>query len=294
MEAARAHLGPEAQLRDIQMVWPFVVPKDGDTDSKQMMMRLAIIGNKRFELRSQGPGDDAWTVHCEGRVEASGGGSKAAASIDPELTIEACAKRCPEQVDPAKLYPLVDSTGLWLGPKFQVCHDMCRNPDEISCRMQLNSDVPNQGYIIHPSLFDGTIHAVCATMFDQDPPFLKIFAGVGKVMVVTNEAPKDQAVILHLRIDEKTDQQQIFTCQVFSEAGTLLWRLEDVIFRKVLPEQIQKALAATKAKDAVSFFETKWKELPEVDADSSLLPSKDSHPSCCQSFPRPPGHSARS
>ena len=44
------------------------------------------------------------------------------------------------------------------------------------------------GYIIHPSLFDGTIHAVCATMFDQDPPFLKIFAGVGKVTVVTKEA----------------------------------------------------------------------------------------------------------
>ena len=27
MEAVRAHLGPEAQLRDVQMVWPFVVPK---------------------------------------------------------------------------------------------------------------------------------------------------------------------------------------------------------------------------------------------------------------------------
>ena len=27
----------------------------------------------------------------------------------------------------------------------QVCHDMRRNPDEISCRMKLNSDVPNQG-----------------------------------------------------------------------------------------------------------------------------------------------------
>ena len=27
MEAARQHLGPEAQLRDVQMVWPFVVPK---------------------------------------------------------------------------------------------------------------------------------------------------------------------------------------------------------------------------------------------------------------------------
>ena len=72
--------------------------------------------------------------------------------------------------------------------------------------MKLHSDVPNQGYIIHPSLFDGTIHAVCATMFDQDPPFLKIFAGVGKVTVVCKEAPKDEAVVLHLAINEKTEQ----------------------------------------------------------------------------------------
>ena len=65
---------------------------------------------------------------------------------------------------------------------------------------------------------------------------------------------------------------------MFSEDGVLLWKLEDVIFRKVLPEQIQKALAATKAKDAVSFFETKWKELPEdaLAADSGLLPAEAS------------------
>ena len=35
---------------------------------------------------------------------------------------------------------------LWVKSSFaQVCHDMRRNPDEISCRMKLNSDVPNQG-----------------------------------------------------------------------------------------------------------------------------------------------------
>ena len=43
-------------------------------------------------------------------------------------------------------------------------------------------------------------------MFDQDPTFLKIFAGVGKVTVVAKEAPKDEAVVLHLSITEKTEQ----------------------------------------------------------------------------------------
>ena len=102
MEAARAHLGAEAQLRDVQMVWPFVVPKEGDTDAKQMTMRLAIIG-KRFELRSQQAGDEAWVTHCEGKLEVTGGGPKAAEVMEERLSLEACAERCPEVVDPKEL-----------------------------------------------------------------------------------------------------------------------------------------------------------------------------------------------
>ncbi|CAK0879996.1 unnamed protein product [Prorocentrum cordatum] len=261
-EATRAHLGDGVQLRDVQMVWPLVVPKDGDCDDKQTWMRLAIIGNKKFELRSQGPGDDKWTVHCEGKITIS---SETPAQPEDEAVVRA---RCPESVDSAKLYPLVDSTGLWLGPKFQVISGMVRSKDEISCRMQLAPDVTNVGYVIHPSLFDGTIHAVCATMFDQDPPFLKIFAGVGKVQVFCREAPKNESVILHLRIDELTEQQQIFTCTVHNEAGVVLWVMENVIFRKVLPEQIQKALEATKKKEDVSFFDAQW--MPVKDASDEL------------------------
>lgn len=41
-------------------------------------------GNKRFELRSQGAGDDAWTTHCEGRVEQSGGGARSAEEVDAQ------------------------------------------------------------------------------------------------------------------------------------------------------------------------------------------------------------------
>ena len=261
MEACRKHMGDQVQLTDVQMVWPLVVPKNGDTDEKQMWMRIAIIGKSRFELRSQGAGDDTWTTHCEGKV-VLGGFTPGQAEAYEEVR-----KRCSESVDPAKLYPVVDSTGLWLGPKFQVVSDMVRSKTEISCKMMLGPDVPNTGYIIQPSLFDGTIHAVCATMLDQDPPFLKIFAGVGRVTVLAKEAPKHEPVNLHLVIDEQTEQQQNFTCTVSSQStGEVLWVLSDVVFRKVLPEQIQKALEATKAKDAVSYFETQWTPTPDATA----------------------------
>jgi len=262
-EAARAHMGDNISLSGIEMVWPLVVPKDGDTDAKQMMMRIAIIGNSRFELRSQGVGDDKWTTHCEGKV------NKTKKDLPKPPPWDEVRARCPMDVDSAKLYQTVDSTGLWLGPWFQVCKEMKRNPDEISCKMQLRSDVPTDGYIVQPSLFDGTIHAVCATMFDQDPPFLKIFAGVGGVTTYIKNVPKDGVVYLYLQIHERDDQQQKFTCTVATEAGELMWVMEDVLFRKVSPEQIQKALAATKAKDAIGFFENEWIE-QSADADNAL------------------------
>jgi hypothetical protein len=46
--------------------------------------RPVARGNKRFELRSQGAGDDAWTTHCEGKVESSGGGARAAEEVNPQ------------------------------------------------------------------------------------------------------------------------------------------------------------------------------------------------------------------
>lgn len=54
MEAARQHLGPEAQLRDVQMVWPFVVPKARVewVESLQWLNRgvpLSCFGQVRFD-----------------------------------------------------------------------------------------------------------------------------------------------------------------------------------------------------------------------------------------------------
>lgn len=44
---------------------------------------------------------------------------------------------------------------------------------------------------------------------------------------------KNSFIVVPGRITSRFARQQIFTCQVFTEQGALLWRLEDVIFRKV-------------------------------------------------------------
>ncbi|CAE7874991.1 eryA [Symbiodinium necroappetens] len=256
LEAARAHLGPQARLRTVHMLWPCVVPKDSDADGKQVTLRLAIIGNKRFELRSQGPDDDAWTVHCEGRVEATAV-ETTAQDVDSDTKPANASTEGDEGVNSASLYSLVDRSGLHLGPMFQVCYDIRRNADGISCQLQLSPDVSDEGYIIHPCLLDGSIHAACAMVAGDTTPMLKIFAGVGKVSVHASVVPMDHPLVLHLHVTENTDKEQVFSCRVFSQSGSLLWLLEDVVFRKVLPDQVQKA-GARKTAGQISFFESKW------------------------------------
>ena len=256
LEAARAHLGPQARLRTVHMLWPCVVPKDSDADGKQVTLRLAIIGNKRFELRSQGPDDDAWTVHCEGRVEATAV-ETTAQDVDSDTKPANASTEGDEGVNSASLYSLVDRSGLHLGPMFQVCYDIRRNADGISCQLQLSPDVSDEGYIIHPCLLDGSIHAACAMVAGDTTPMLKIFAGVGKVSVHASVVPMDHPLVLHLHVTENTDKEQVFSCRVLTQSGALLWLLEDVVFRKVLPDQVQKA-GARKTAGQISFFESKW------------------------------------
>ncbi|CAE7693563.1 pikAII [Symbiodinium sp. CCMP2592] len=276
MEAARAHLGPQAQLRSVHMLWPCVVPKDSDVDGKQVILRLAIIGNKRFELRSRGPDDDAWTVHCEGRVEATAV-ETTAQTVDSDRNQEHASTERDEGVNSASLYALVDRSGLHLGPMFHVCYDIRRDADGVSCQLQLSPDVSGEGYIIHPCLLDGSIHAACAMVADDTTPTLKIFAGVGKVSIHTSDVPTDRPLVLHLQLTENTDKEQVFTCRVFSHSGSLLWRLEDVVFRKVLPDQVQKAGARKTAPGQISFFESKWVgHIGDAESAQGFLPSRNS------------------
>jgi hypothetical protein len=67
-------------------------------------------------------------------------------------------------------------------------------------------------------------------------------------------------------LTENTDQQQTFTSTVCTEEGEPLIVLEDVLFRKVLPEQIQKALAANRADDDQRVYAPAWEPAVTVPA----------------------------
>ena len=112
---------------------------------------------------------------------------------------------------------------------------------------------------MHPAVLDGTIHSVGTHAATTNTSSLRVFGGVKTVSVFsTRDFSKDTQFWVHINVTDTTEQEQIFTCTIFTDAGEVLFVLGDVAFRKVLPEQIQAAIKAQKPEDAQRIYEVEW------------------------------------
>jgi acyl transferase domain-containing protein/NADPH:quinone reductase-like Zn-dependent oxidoreductase/acyl carrier protein len=255
MEATRANIGNEAYLKDVNMVWPLVIPKNADEpNGPTVYLRYVQMGSDKFEIQSRREGVDPMT-HCEGRIGRSAG----EAAVMP---LEDLRAQCTESVDPADVYGAIHKGGLWLGPKFRVCKTMVRSgfrgEGDVLCHLEHSPDIVNNGYFMHPAMLDGTIHVLGATLLGWDAP-LKVFAGVAKMSVKQKrDFSRDSSYWCHLHLTEFGEQAQVFTSTVGSESGDVLFVGDDVVFRKVTPDQIQKAMQSQAAEDDQKLFTTEW------------------------------------
>ena len=200
-----------------------------------------VVNDKHFEIHSRCVGTDKWTKHCVGCL----GGPAPQTDPQPKLEGEPCA-----------LYSRLESYGLQVGPQLQICQQAVFQNQDLVCRLKL--DLSSQGFVVHPFLLEATLHSAMAAA-----QCLMVFAGVKRIAILADAPSRD--LILQVCTTHSTEQVQVCTCQVFAE-GKLLWRLEDVLLRKVLPEQIQRALVASLPRSQVSFFEVKWEETLALDA----------------------------
>ncbi|CAJ1367639.1 unnamed protein product [Effrenium voratum] len=238
-EAART-LEREVLMEDVEMTWPLALAKDGDCAEHEVTIGL-VVNDKHFEIHSRCVGTDKWTKHCVGCL----GGPAPQTDPQPKLEGEPCA-----------LYSRLESYGLQVGPQLQICQQAVFQNQDLVCRLKL--DLSSQGFVVHPFLLEATLHSAMAAA-----QCLMVFAGVKRIAILADAPSRD--LILQVCTTHSTEQVQVCTCQVFAE-GKLLWRLEDVLLRKVLPEQIQRALIASLPRSQVSFFEVKWEETLALDA----------------------------
>lgn len=257
MEATRKLFGHDVALRDVTMVFPFVVPDRFADSGPPPIMRFQMKGDSRFEIQSSSNGKS--TTHVEATLE------KAAKSEMTTLDLEELRSRINEPIETSVVYDAINSVGLYLGPMFQVAKKLWRKETETSSEVlgQLELDFPgvkNTGYIMHPALLDGTIHILATASIGKNVSGLKIFGGVGKVLVVKRENfSKLKRYWVHMQITESLEASQRFNIRVADDDGAVLMIMEDVVFRAVKPEQIQMAIAAQGARDdEQKLYEVQW------------------------------------
>ena len=257
MEATRKLFGHDVALRDVTMVFPFVVPDRFADSGPPPIMRFRMKGDNRFEIQSSSNGKS--TVHVEATLE------KAAKSEMTTLDLEELRSRINEPIETSVVYDAINSVGLYLGPMFQVAKKLWRKETETSSEVlgQLELDFPgvkNTGYIMHPALLDGTIHILATASIGKNVSGLKIFGGVGKVLVVQRENfSKLKRYWVHMRITESLEASQTFNIRVADDDGAVLMIMEDVVFRAVKPEQIQMSIAAQGVRDdEQKLYEVQW------------------------------------
>ena len=216
LEATREMFGA-ARITDVNMMFPFVVPiRTGPEPAA--VMRFVLKSDTRFQIESTSATGTV-TVHAEGGINRS------ARSEDPETTVapvdlEALKARVVEAIPAKDVYAVIDSLGLYLGPMFQTAKELWRKePDEgsesnvieVLGRLKLDDGVPNLGYVLHPAVFDGTIHTLATASVGKNVNDLKIFGGVGRVSVVQSDSfSHDEEYWISLSIKEKLEASETF------------------------------------------------------------------------------------
>jgi acyl transferase domain-containing protein len=271
LQATRELLGHEARLTDVSMVFPFVIPLQESASETGPVMRFVMRGQTRFEIQSTSLTGKV-TVHAEGGIDQSPSSIFSSDAPQPQ-DLQALRERIDEPMDPADVYGAIDGVGLWLGPMFQVAKELYRketsSSNEVFGRLELAPGVPNIGYVVHPALFDGTIHTLGTASVGKNVNDLKIFGGVGRVTMIRRENfSRLSKYWIHLNIKEKLEASETFDLTVLADDGSVLMLMDDVVFRKVLPEQIQAAIAAQSVvEDDQKFYELAWTEDESPDSE---------------------------
>ncbi|CAK9102644.1 unnamed protein product [Durusdinium trenchii] len=271
LEATRKLFGHDVALKDVTMVFPFVIPNRFAEDAGSPPIMRFMLKGDRFEIQSIANGKK--TTHVEASLEFGSKSDKGSVSTNAaNLNLEELQTRISELIETSVVYEAINSVGLYLGPMFQVAKKLWRKEvedtdgcNEVLGLLQLDyPGVKNVGYILHPALLDGTIHILATASIGKNVAGLKIFGGVGKVAIVKRANFSNlERYWVHMKITESLEASQTFNVTVAADDGSVLLYMEDVVFRAVKPEQIQMAISAQGEKDdEQKYYEVEWSEEP--------------------------------
>ena len=192
-------------LEDVQLHSPLIFA-EGDVaeEAKEERRRVQLVldppddgGRRRVEIYSRSEGEDAWTMHMEGRV-ASAPVDQPGASIDPQRMQKGFS---PQDVD--AIYRVKLEKGVDLGASLRALRTAWSQRGESLSEVELPAGVEGNGLDIHPIMLDGCFQTVMAA-FDPtgtESPATYLPFGWERLWLLQG---LPERVICHARIREVT------------------------------------------------------------------------------------------
>jgi polyketide synthase PksN len=169
---------PVRRIQNILWVSPIAIR---DSASQEVFIELKPAGEAvSFEVFSELEGKK--TLHSQGKLLYTERNDGQPDSVD----LDAVRARCTRDLDGKSAYPLFKSTGLTLGPSFQVLQEVHSNEREALATLDLpefrRADL--QELVLHPSLIDGSLQAGMAARLAEGAGEMLVPYSIGEVEIL--------------------------------------------------------------------------------------------------------------
>jgi thioester reductase-like protein len=235
-------------LTQLVLKQPLLVPEH----AAQRVQVILSEGGTRARVYSQAvdAAESDWILNATAHLGA-------APEPSPQrLDLAELSRRCPEALDPERLYDAFSQLGLEYGAAFRGLRRVARGATEVIADVELAPDLETSGYGVHPALLDAALQAIAALSRDSEPALLLPFE-FGRCVL---HQPVGAFAHLHARLLEPATSSAMRVDLVLSNRdGDVLVEIGGLYLRRAVFAE-PKSSAPTDALQTQ--YRLRWTETP--------------------------------
>jgi acyl transferase domain-containing protein/NADPH:quinone reductase-like Zn-dependent oxidoreductase len=207
--------------------------------------------------------DQGWNLHALGRML-----KKPVVHISPILPLEEIKTRCATSIPPDELYQKLAAAQLEYGPHFRVIRQAWKGDGEMMAKIvgheSLADTLDTDGYLVHPTILDGSFQAMALFGHKQMVP-------VSIRRLNWFHSPGSQCWA-HLRIKEITGNSVTGDIRLCDETGRVALEVDQLVCRELVRGDDREMNRMDEC-----FYDFKWQEVRSISAPVVPIKTDTSH-----------------